>query len=401
MPITTAHITRSFPLSLVTALLGIAALSCSGTDSTPDVVDAGGGHGGAGAGVGTGGASGRSGGGGRASGGAVGATGGRASGGTGGSTSATGGAAAKDAGAPDATRSDASPPDGGRKPDSGGVGADADACTLSLARPSVPDAIQVPSDARLVGHFHAVGTQRYACVASAETDGGTTYDWGLPTPDATLFDGCGTPVATHFSGPTWRSISDHSTVTGAAIASSPSANAIPWLLLRSVTTAASGLFANILLIQRVETTGGVSPTDGCAAGDAGDTVAVPYTADYYFYAATCAAAVTVPEQVVVLNDGAATPLPCEFMLPPSGGIIEVNPKSLNLRYTPAGAVSVALGYVPSAADCGSGALGWHFDDPSAPTRAILCPSTCSAGTTAAFTRLEILLGCPRAELPLP
>jgi hypothetical protein len=39
-------------------------------------------------------------------------------------------------------------------------------------------------------------------------------------------------------------------------------------------------------IQRLNTTGGTAPANGCSAsGDVGKQVLVPYTADYYFFRA--------------------------------------------------------------------------------------------------------------------
>jgi hypothetical protein len=186
------------------------------------------------------------------------------------------------------------------------------------------------------------------------------------------------------------------------VAASPSASAIPWLLLRTLTTAASGLFANVGLIQRTNTTGGVPPADDCTAGDAGATVTVPYTADYYFYAASCAAIATTPERVVVLADGSATPMPCEFMLPPPGDTLGPYPRNVNVAYTAnRGTPFTTLGYVPSAAACGSTAPGWYFDDPNLPRTISLCASACNALTNASNPAIEVRFGCPRAELPLP
>jgi hypothetical protein len=36
-------------------------------------------------------------------------------------------------------------------------------------------------------------------------------------------------------------------------------------------------------IQRVNTSGGSAPTEGCEDGSLGDRLLVPYTTDYYFY----------------------------------------------------------------------------------------------------------------------
>jgi hypothetical protein len=48
---------------------------------------------------------------------------------------------------------------------------------------------------------------------------------------------------------------------------------------------AGGTFSETTYIQRINTTGGVAPSTGCDAAHLGATVAVYYTADYYFYRA--------------------------------------------------------------------------------------------------------------------
>ena len=44
------------------------------------------------------------------------------------------------------------------------------------------------------------------------------------------------------------------------------------------------MLSKTTFIQRLNTTGGVAPADGCStSADVGKQVLVPYTADYYFY----------------------------------------------------------------------------------------------------------------------
>jgi len=78
---------------------------------------------------------------------------------------------------------------------------------------------------------------------------------------------------------------DASSVVGMKVAEAPSpvAGAIPWLLLKSMSTAGQGLMTSVTAVQRVETLGGVAPTGGCDAGSVGMERAIPYTAIYYFY----------------------------------------------------------------------------------------------------------------------
>jgi hypothetical protein len=90
-------------------------------------------------------------------------------------------------------------------------------------------------------------------------------------------------VGVHYVGPKWESYGG-STVVGSVMANCvPDPSAIPWLLLRTVSTTGPGIFSPVTYIQRVNTTGGLAPA---APGSfVGETVDVPYTAEYYFYRA--------------------------------------------------------------------------------------------------------------------
>jgi hypothetical protein len=61
----------------------------------------------------------------------------------------------------------------------------------------------------------------------------------------------------------------------------PDSTAIPWLLLETVSTGGPGIFSSVTYIQRVNTTGGVAPAG--PGSSIGETVQVPYKAEYYFY----------------------------------------------------------------------------------------------------------------------
>jgi hypothetical protein len=129
---------------------------------------------------------------------------------------------------------------------------------------------------------HATGVQKYACQAD-----GT---WLFTDPVATLVKTTGTakPIVTHFLNvatgrPVWQ-FHDGSTVEAArATSASGGAGNIALLLLGSVanTAGADGdRFASATWVQRLNTHGGVQPAGSCTPGD---TVAVPYTADYSFW----------------------------------------------------------------------------------------------------------------------
>lgn len=166
--------------------------------------------------------------------------------------------------------------------------------------PPVPPDIQVPAgnESFLVGH--AVGTQDYICLPA-----GSGVAFKLFTPQATLFKDNDKQISTHFFSPnpdengtirpTWQDSLDTSAVWGEVKPGNASSDAnyvqpgaIPWLLVTVVGSQDGTIGRNLLtsttFIQRVNTTGGLAPSTGCASPtDIGTQAFVPYTADYYFF----------------------------------------------------------------------------------------------------------------------
>ncbi|MFE5563894.1 DUF3455 domain-containing protein [Amycolatopsis japonica] len=135
---------------------------------------------------------------------------------------------------------------------------------------AVPAAIRVPAGNKQVAAFSAVGVQIYGCTGGA---------WSLIQPAATL-SRRGVPAAIHGKGPIWTSTIDGTSVTAAAVGSSPQPGAIPQLLLKATANYGDGIFGSVSYIQRLNTRGGVAPTGYCAEGAQ---TAVHYTADYTFW----------------------------------------------------------------------------------------------------------------------
>ncbi len=110
--------------------------------------------------------------------------------------------------------------------------------------------------------------------------------WIFVAPEALLFadaDGNGV-VGIHYGGPTWESNSGSKVVGMVLERCTPDPDAIPWLLLKAVSNEGPGPFQRVTFIQRVNTVGGLAPTD---AGDfVGEEARVPYTTEYYFYRAS-------------------------------------------------------------------------------------------------------------------
>jgi hypothetical protein len=172
------------------------------------------------------------------------------------------------------------------------------ACGRPVTPPRVPTEIQLPQGNVPFLEGHAKGTQNYICLPSA-----TGFKFVLLTPEATLFDGLHKQVMTHFFSPnpsedgkirpTWQHSTDSSIVWGgtATPSSDPkfvAKDALAWLKLPmagvQVGPTGGGRLTATTFIQRVNTSGGVAPSEGCSSiDDVGKQAFVPYEADYVFY----------------------------------------------------------------------------------------------------------------------
>src|ERR1041385_6901723 len=183
----------------------------------------------------------------------------------------------------------------------------------NLSSPNTPVTITPPAGNVPYLMGSAVGTQGYVCLPSGS---GASWTVNSSRPEATLFVkmfGRDVQIMTHFlspdanpnqnapnplpfGSPTWQSSLDSSVVWAKSLSlipagSDPSCShtgAIPCLLLQSIGSqqgpGGGGLMTGTTYIQRLNTTGGVAPADGCSvSGDVGKQKLVPYTADYYFF----------------------------------------------------------------------------------------------------------------------
>jgi hypothetical protein len=154
---------------------------------------------------------------------------------------------------------------------------------LLFSNQALPTAIQVDeSQNRLLARRVGVGVQVY------------DYDsahgkWAFREPQADLYDiKTGVQRGIHFAGPYWAD-ADGSRVkgqlSGDVAAPVDSARNVKWLKLDAVEWfgCAEGIFSQVTFIQRVVTYGGQAPSNWQPTG--GDTVSVPYTALYVFWAA--------------------------------------------------------------------------------------------------------------------
>lgn len=144
-----------------------------------------------------------------------------------------------------------------------------------VASASLAHDLKVDAGESLAMVVPAKGVQIYEC---------RDQKWVFVAPDADLFDTRGMKIGRHYAGPHWEA-PDGSKVVGAvkARADAPAAGAIPWLLLGTHSVGAEGAFSHVSSIRRVNTAGGLAPSEPCSAAQAGKQARVPYTADYYFF----------------------------------------------------------------------------------------------------------------------
>jgi hypothetical protein len=149
--------------------------------------------------------------------------------------------------------------------------------------PKAPEQLNVPLNSTLVMKARGKGVQIYECVVKAGDK--KAFEWKLKAPEADLFDDKGAKVAHHSAGPTWQA-PDGSSVLGSVTgkADAPDGQSIPWLLLTTVGKG-PGVLANVMHVQRLDTSGGKAPEAGCDAAHAKSKTEsrVPYEATYYFY----------------------------------------------------------------------------------------------------------------------
>ena len=138
------------------------------------------------------------------------------------------------------------------------------------------ESVQVPAGHKVAFRVYAVGVQVYRWNGAA---------WDFVGPVANLFadHNYRGQVGTHYGGPTWESNSGSKVIARRVAGCTPDANAIPWLRLQTVTAEGPGIFAGVTFIQRVNTTGGLSPA--APGSSVNEERRVPYTTEYYFYRA--------------------------------------------------------------------------------------------------------------------
>jgi hypothetical protein len=180
-----------------------------------------------------------------------------------------------------------------------------------ITPPDVPDDLRVPEGNFAFLKGEAIGTQNYVCTPS-----GAGFAWVLFTPVATLSNKADKQIITHFFSPNpdpndvntdprvvangairaaWQARDTSTIWAKVSPLAAPSFDpkfvrpgSVAWLLLEAVGVQEGPTGGDTLtpttFVQRVNTSGGLAPSTGCAqSADVGKKAFVPYTADYFFF----------------------------------------------------------------------------------------------------------------------
>ncbi len=148
----------------------------------------------------------------------------------------------------------------------------------------IPVEIDLPGSGNTrIATYYASGVQIYNARQKADINP-PVYEWVFASPSAILLNEKNEQVGTHFAGPSWQ-LEPGDKINGQqftpAKTKSVDSNSIDWLLLMPKEgSTPTGIFKDVIYIQRIATTGGKAPTTPPAS--ASETIGVPYTAVYRF-----------------------------------------------------------------------------------------------------------------------
>lgn len=93
-----------------------------------------------------------------------------------------------------------------------------------------------------------------------------------------------------------------------------------------------------------------------------------------------------------LNAIRSAAVDCEYRIPiPGGGGLD--PNKVNVQYTPGGGKQQIITRVFGQGACPASGNGRHYDSSAAPTKIVLCPSTCMAVKQDTNAQPSVALGC--------
>jgi uncharacterized protein YegL len=121
-----------------------------------------------------------------------------------------------------------------------------------------------------------------------------------------------------------------------------------------------------------------------------DTIAQAGGTNKAFVVSTSDPAQTQQDLLKAMNEIRQSALSCEYTIPPPPEGEELDKEKVNVVYTPETGAAEKLTYDEGCA----GGKGWRYDDPSAPTRIVICESTCDTVKSQAG-KIDVEFGCAR------
>ena len=151
------------------------------------------------------------------------------------------------------------------------------------AQAPLPNAeMKDPAGQKIAFRFQTLpnSVQIYTCKPA-----GQSFAWAGPDPDAIMIDSAHKLIVHHYKGPTWEATDGSIVRSEGPLAKHflpADSSAVRWLELPAKD--GTGQFAKVTFIHRIDTTGGLPPSQPCDAQHAGDRERVAYSATYLFYA---------------------------------------------------------------------------------------------------------------------
>ncbi len=156
------------------------------------------------------------------------------------------------------------------------------AVTMPYSQSQLPSQVQVPTGHKVAWESVGVGDLTYQCRVKAQM--ADQFEWVLVGPKAQLQDRAGKAIGSYFGPPaTWK-VAEGAELTGAQVAVAPGGDGnIPLQLVKANPAKGSSQLNGVAFVQRVNTKGGVAPTEPCNAAMVNMSKSVAYRADYIFY----------------------------------------------------------------------------------------------------------------------
>jgi hypothetical protein len=96
--------------------------------------------------------------------------------------------------------------------------------------------------------------------------------------------------------------------------------------------------------------------------------------------------------LAALDAARRSAIPCDFAIPADSG---VDPSETNVEYAPVNATAQDFVFVGDVTGCSKAPTdGWYFDDPTTPTKVILCDAACDTVKADDRGQVNVVFGCP-------